>query len=93
MLWDYFVSVNEFRVAKVTEIADLIEKHVKNDPMAVAEQARGFLRAFFKENQMVWLSNTNEKPAHELKKYIASLESHQQEVGMALALHYVPARA
>jgi hypothetical protein len=90
-LWDRYVSVNEFRVAKVTEIADLIEKHVKNDPMAAAEQARGFLRKYFKEWQTVDPSATDGRTADQIKKYLASLDAFQREIALALALYYTRA--
>ena len=87
-LWDQYVSVNEFRVAKVTEIAETIEKHVKNDAMVAATQARGFLRTYFTEWQMVNPAATESKPPHELKKYLSSLANDGREVALALALHY-----
>ena len=87
-LWDQYVSVNEFRVAKVTEIAEIIEKHVKNDAMVAATQARGFLRTYFKEWQMVDPAVTESKPPYELKKYMSSLGNDGREIALALALHY-----
>lgn len=87
-LWDQYVSVNEFRVAKVTEIAEIIEKHVKNDAMVAATQARGFLRTYFSEWQMVDPAATESKPPHELKKYLSSLTGNGREIALALALHY-----
>jgi hypothetical protein len=90
-LWDRYVSVNEFRVAKVTEIADLIEKHVKNDPIAAAEQARGYLRKYFKEWQTVDPSATEGQTPDQIKKYLASLDAFQREIALALALYYTRA--
>ena len=87
-LWDHYVGVNEFRVAKTTEVAELIEPHVKNDPMVAAEQARGFLRTYFKEFQMVDPAATEVKPPYELKKYLNSLATHNREIALVLALYY-----
>jgi len=87
-LWERYLSVNEFRVAKVTEIAELIEKHVKNDPRVAAEQARGFLRRYFTEFQMVDPAATEVKPPHELKKYLHSIDSHGRAIALMLALYY-----
>ena len=56
--------------------------------MAAAAQARGFLRTYFNEWQMVDPAATESKAPYELKKYLASLENDGREIALALALHY-----
>ena len=86
-LWRRYTDVNEFRVAKVTEIADVIEKHVKNDAFRVAAHARGFLRTFFVEFQGVDFGTADERTADQLKKYLTALTENAQDDALALALH------
>jgi hypothetical protein len=87
-LWRRFVSINEFRVGKPAEIAAIIERNVKNDARVVADQARGFLRRFFKEFQTVDLSAADVKTVDGLKRYLTGLPDSAQEIAMALALHH-----
>lgn len=87
-LWRRFVDANEFRVAKVTEIAYIIERYIKNERIHVAEQARGFLRTYFKEFQSTDLSATEGLTPDALRKYVSRLGEHTKEIALALALHY-----
>jgi len=84
-----FVDVNEFRVAKVTEIADLIRSHVKNDPIAVAEHARGFLRRFYKDHHNHDFAVVDPLNADALRKYLTNAEDSGQEMALALLLHFL----
>jgi hypothetical protein len=87
-LWRRFVDTNELRVAKMTEIAYIIERHIKNERIQVAEQIRGFLRTFFKESQSTNFAATESMTPDALKKYVSRLGTHTEEIALALALHY-----
>ena len=87
-LWKRYISVNEFRVAKVREVTEIIGPHVKNDPLVAVDQARGFLRRYFAEFQRVDLAVTESLTVDQLKKQLAALDSFGREIALALALHY-----
>jgi hypothetical protein len=87
-LWRRYVDINEFRVAKATEIATVIQRSVKNDPYRVAEQLRGWLQRFHKDQHTTDFGVTREMTAEQLRKYLANAESHVQEIALALFLYY-----
>jgi len=87
-LWKRYTSVNEFRVAKVAEVAGLIGPYVKNDPLVAVAQARGFLRRYFTEFQMVNPTATDSMTPDQLKKQLSALDTFGREIALALALYY-----
>ncbi len=87
-LWRRYVDINEFRVAKATEIATVIQRNVKNDPYRVAEQLRGWLQRFHKDHHTVDFGITREMTAEQLRKYLANAESFVQEMALALFIYY-----
>lgn len=87
-LWRRFVDVNEFRVAKATEIASIIGRAVRGDSIRVAEESRGFLRRFHKDQHTIDFSVTETMTMDQLRKYMASLPDSARELGLALFLHY-----
>ncbi|MHC4134445.1 MAG: hypothetical protein ACYTDU_13360 [Planctomycetota bacterium] len=87
-LWRRYVDINEFRVAKATEIATVIQRNVKNDPYRVAEQLRGWLQRFHKDHHTADFGITREITADQLRKYLANAEAYVQEIALALFLYY-----
>lgn len=87
-LWRRYVDINEFRVAKATEIATVIQRNVKNDPYRVAEQLRGWLQRFHRDHHTVDFGVTREMSAEQLRKYLANARSHVQEIALALFIYY-----
>ncbi|MHC4974739.1 MAG: hypothetical protein ACYTG3_20680 [Planctomycetota bacterium] len=87
-LWRRYVDINEFRVAKATEIATVIQRNVKNDPYRVGEQLRGWLQRFHKDHHTVDFGITREMTVEQLRKYLANAESYVQEMALALFLYY-----
>ncbi|MHC4550277.1 MAG: hypothetical protein ACYTEZ_16015 [Planctomycetota bacterium] len=87
-LWRRFVDINEVRVGKGTEIATVIQRHVKNDPYRVAEQLRGWLRRFHKDHHKTDLAVTESMTAEQLRRYLAHAEAFVPEMALALFLHY-----
>jgi len=90
-LWKRYVDVNEFRAAKATEVAEIIERYVKNDAYRVAAHARGFLRTFFDEFQTIHIAAADGKTADQFKKYLVAQAANGAEIAMALALYYCAA--
>jgi len=86
-LWKRFVDVNEFRVAKATEIAAIIGRSVRGDAVRVAEEARGFLRRFHKDHHTIDFTVTETMTVEQLRKYLANLGESARELGLALFLH------
>jgi hypothetical protein len=87
-LWRRYVDINEFRVAKATEIATIIQRNVKNNPYRVAEQLRGWLQRFHKDHHTVDFGVTREMTAEQLRKYLANAEGYVQEIALALFIYY-----
>ena len=87
-LWKRFVDVNEFRVAKATEVAAIIGRAVRGDAIRVSEEARGFLRRFHKDHHTIDFAVTELMTMDQLRKYLASLGEPARELGLALFLHY-----
>ena len=87
-LWRRYVDINEFRVAKATEIATVIQRNVKNDPYRVAEQLRGWLQRFHKDHHTVDFGITREMTAEQLRKYLANAVEYVQEIALVLFLYY-----
>jgi len=87
-IWRRYVDINEFRVAKATEIATVIQRNVKNDPYRVAEQLRGWLQRFHKDHHTADLGITREMTPEQLRKYMANAEAYVQEIALALFLYY-----
>jgi hypothetical protein len=87
-LWKRFVDVNEFRVAKATEVASIIGRSVRGDAVRVSEEARGFLRRFHKDHHTIDFIVTETMTIDQLRKYLASLGAAARELGLALFLHY-----
>ncbi len=87
-LWKRFVDVNEFRVAKATEIAAIIGRSVRGDAVRVAEEARGFLRRFHKDHHTIDFTVTETMTIEQLRKYLANMGETARELGLALFLHY-----
>ncbi|MFI5403657.1 MAG: hypothetical protein ACHQ1G_12035, partial [Planctomycetota bacterium] len=88
-LWKRFVDVNEFRVAKASEVAAIIGRAVRGDAIRVAEEARGFLRRFHKDHHTIDFTATETMTIDQLRKYLASVGEAARELGLALFLHYV----
>ena len=87
-LWRRFVDINECRVANGTEIAEIIQRNVRNDAIVVAAQIRGFLRRFFKDQHTMDYGRTESMTNEQVKKYLGGIESHAREVALALFFHY-----
>lgn len=87
-LWKRFVDVNEFRVAKATEVAAIIGRAVRGDAIRIAEETRGFLRRFHKDHHTIDFTATEAMTTDQLRKYLASLGEPARELGLALFLHY-----
>ena len=87
-LWKRFVDVNEFRVAKATEVAAIIGRSVRGDAVRVSEEARGFLRRFHKDHHTIDFTATESMTIDQLRKYLANLGEPARELGLALFLHY-----
>ena len=87
-LWKRFVDVNEFRVAKATEVASIIGRSVRGDAVRVSEEARGFLRRFHKDHHTIDFTVTETMTIDQLRKYLATLGEAARELGLALFLHY-----
>jgi len=87
-LWKRFVDVNEFRVAKATELAAIIGRSVRGDAVRVSEEARGFLRRFHKDHHTIDFTVTETMTIEQLRKYLANLGESAGELGLALFLHY-----
>jgi hypothetical protein len=87
-LWRRYVDINEFRVAKATEIATVIQRNVKNDPYRVAEQLRGWLQRFHKDQHTVDFGVTRDMTVEQLRKYLANAADYVQEIALALFLFY-----
>lgn len=86
-LWRRFVDANECRVAKATEIASIIQRHVKNEAIVVAEQIRGFLRRFHKDHHTMDYGHTETLTNEQVKKYLTHIESYAAETALALFLY------
>ncbi len=86
-LWKRFVDVNEFRVAKATEVAAIIGRAVRGDAVRVSEEARGFLRRFHKDHHTIDFAATEAMTTDQHRKYLASLGEPARELGLALFLH------
>jgi len=87
-LWKRFVDVNEFRVAKASEIASIIGRSVRGDTITVSEEARGFLRRFHKDQHTIDWTATESMTIEQLRKYLSSTQDSAKELGLALFLHY-----
>jgi hypothetical protein len=87
-LWRRFVDVNEFRVAKATEISAVISRHVRGDAITVAEEARAFLRRFHKDHHTIDFGATESMTMEQLRKYLTGLPEATREMGLALFIHY-----
>ncbi|HEX5137452.1 MAG TPA: hypothetical protein VFY93_10795 [Planctomycetota bacterium] len=87
-LWKRFVDVNEFRVAKASEIAAIVGRAVRGDAIRVSEEARGFLRRFHKDHHTIDFAATETMTIDQLRKYLAALPDSARELGLALFLHY-----
>jgi hypothetical protein len=87
-LWKRFVDVNEFRVAKATEISTVIGRYVRGDAITVAEEARAFLRRFHKDQHTIDFGATETMTIEQLRKYLAGLTEAVREMGLALFIHY-----
>jgi hypothetical protein len=92
-LWRRYVDVNELRVAKSSHIAIHIGSHVKNDAMEVAEQVRGFLRRWHKDQHTVEFQRANEMTPEQLKKYLSNVDEFGREIALALFLQLCAAEA
>lgn len=82
----FFVDINELRVAKATDIADLIRAHVDGDPVLVAERLRGFLRKVYDDYNVLGFSFGKNMDREALRKYLASLPDFGPELGLAVLL-------
>jgi hypothetical protein len=80
--------VNEFRVAKASEIAAVIGRSVRGDTITVSEESRGFLRRFHKDQHTIDFSVTETMTIEQLRKYLLGLADSGRELGLALFLHY-----
>jgi hypothetical protein len=87
-LWKRFVDVNEFRVAKASEVAAIIGRSVRGDAVRVSEETRGFLRRFHKDQHTIDFVATESMTIEQLRKYLANLGEGARELGLALFLHY-----
>jgi hypothetical protein len=87
-LWKRFVDVNEFRVAKASEIASIIGRSVRGDTITVSEESRGFLRRLHKDQHTIDFTVTEAMTIEQLRKYLAGLPDAGRELGLALFLHY-----
>lgn len=87
-LWKRYVDVNEFRVAKASEIAAIIGRSVRGDTITVSEESRGFLRRFHKDQHTIDWTATETMTIEQLRKYLAALPDSGRELGLALFLHY-----
>lgn len=87
-LWRRFVDINEFRVAKGSETGAVIQRYVKNDPYRVADEARGFLRRFHRDQHTVDFGITESMSVEQLRKYLSNVKSHLQPLALALFVHY-----
>jgi len=87
-LWKRFVDVNEFRVAKASEIASIIGRSVRGDAVRVSEEARGFLRRFHKDQHTIDFAATETMTLDQLRKYLAALPDSARELALGLYLHY-----
>ena len=84
VLWDYYVGLNEFRIAKPKEIAGMIGKFVKNDPVTVATHCRGFLRRFFKDHHTLDFTRIDSLTPEQLRKYLDGALGFPQEMALAM---------
>lgn len=87
-LWKRFVDVNEFRVAKASEIASIVGRSVRGDTITVSEEARGFLRRFHKDQHTIDWTVTESMTIDQLRKYLSGIQDSAKELGLALFLHY-----
>jgi hypothetical protein len=85
-IWEHFVGINEFRIAKPAEIASVIGKFVKNDPELVARHARGFLRRYFKDHHTLSFSHVATLTPEQLRKYLDNAIQFPQEMALAMFL-------
>jgi len=83
-LWVRYIDVNEFRVAKPAELADLVSPFVKNDPEDVAHHLRGFLRLYFKERNTLDFTDVSTITPEQLRKFLDALEYFKREIGLAI---------
>ena len=83
-----YLDINEIRVAKLSEIAPIIARHVRNDAEDVAWYLRGFLREIMRTQHQMAFEFAEAMTPDQIKKYLQSLESFRQEVAMAMALHF-----
>lgn len=90
-LWRRYVDVNEFRVAKPVEIAELIKRHVKNDPIFVAAEARGFLRRFFRDQHTLDFTAVRALTPDRLRRYLAGHGEHARTLGLAILFNLAEA--
>ncbi|MHC4848336.1 MAG: hypothetical protein ACYTEG_07765 [Planctomycetota bacterium] len=85
-LWEHFVGINEFRIAKPIEIASVVGKYVKNDPETVARHVRGFLRRYFKDHHTLSFSHVSTLTPEQLRKYLENTIGFPQEMALAMFL-------
>jgi hypothetical protein len=83
-LWKRYIDVNEFRVAKPLEVAELVDPFVKNDPEDVAHHLRGFLRLYFKERNTLDFTDVSTLTPEQLRKFLDALEYFKREIGLAI---------
>jgi len=86
-LWKRYVDLNEFRVAKPTEVAAQLEPYVKNDPYRVAEQLHGFLWHFHKTWHTLDFGVVRGLALDQLRRYLRDAECFAREIALALFLH------
>ncbi len=83
---EVWIDVNEIRVANSTEIAGVIEPHVKGDAMDTADDLRGFLRQIFSDHFRVDLAFADEMDLTALRRYLVARPDHGGKVAMAIIL-------
>jgi len=83
-LWDRYVGINEFRIAKMPELAEIIGDFVKNKPVKVAEYLRGFLREYFKVRNTLDFGDIRELTPDQTRKFLDGLEWFSSEISLAV---------
>ena len=84
ILWDRFVGINEFRIAKLPEVADMIGDFVRNKPEKAGEYVRGFLREYFKVRNTLDFGDVRSLTPEQTRKFLDSLEWFKSEIGLAI---------
>jgi len=83
-LWERYVGINEFRIAKMPELAEIIGDFVKNKPVKVAEYLRGFLREYFKVRNTLDFGDVRELTPDQTRKFLDGLEWLSSEISLAV---------